>query len=547
MQGPLRLLTTGICFVVLTACWGEPITETQPNERQSATIEGIVREVGTETPIADVNVFVVRTSDQPQISTTTDSDGHFVLEGLDAGRHLVALLREGYVVPGRREISGYSFRVTTAQRITNTLFHMVPTGTVAGRIFDPEGLPASRVEVQLLQNLYVMGRQQWSIVNTGGSSRTARIETNEYGEFRVLGVDPGEYRIRFVPRELRVESVVPGGVAVAPMFYPGVRDVTKAAAVEVKPGRETLLDDITLRNEGRGWIRVTVVNRSGQSLEGFGSWRIGPPGWVGPEYALADEQIVNAYHQFQPDSSGTYEIVGMWSTPQGRLAGSARANYRGNDVNVTMPVNKPQGKLAGRVMLQDEEGKKSPLPGIEVAFGPSVSYFARSGPDGALLLPEVYAGTYQLGYLRGLPEDTFVLSVTQDARDAFREGILVPRGEAKLDVVISTRAGVVYGRVVDDGGRPVHNALLVLVPEPPLSNRTDYYGAYKDARTDQNGDFEIRGVTPGRYQIYAWNDAPATAYRNAAFMKPFAGKGKRVNVDLGERINVEVTAIPLEP
>ena len=129
MQGRLRLLTTGIGFIVLAACSGQPITDTKPNERQSATIEGIVREVGTETPVADVNVFVVRTSDQPQISTTTDADGHFALEGLDAGRHLVALVREGYVVPGRQEISGYPFRVTTAQRITNTVFHMVPTGT----------------------------------------------------------------------------------------------------------------------------------------------------------------------------------------------------------------------------------------------------------------------------------------------------------------------------------------------------------------------------------------------------------------------------------
>jgi hypothetical protein len=88
---------------------------------------------------------------------------------------------------------------------------------------------------------------------------------------------------------------------------------------------------------------------------------------------------------------------------------------------------------------------------------------------------------------------------------------------------------------------------VVLVPEPPLSNRTDYYGAYKDVRTDQNGDFEIRGVTPGPYQAYAWNDAPATAYRNAAFMKPFASKGARVNVGLGARVNVEIIAIPAEP
>ena len=74
---------------------------------------------------------------------------------------------------------------------------------------------------------------------------------------------------------------------------------------------------------------------------------------------------------------------------------------------------------------------------------------------------------------------------------------------------------------------PVHNALVALVPESPLKERTDYYGAYKDTRTDQNGEFEIRGITPGSYQAYAWADAPASAYRNAAFMKRLRGRAPR--------------------
>jgi hypothetical protein len=55
-----------------------------------------------------------------------------------------------------------------------------------------------------------------------------------------------------------------------------VRDVSKAELVDVMPGRETLLKDIRLKNERRSWIRITVVNESGESLEGFGSWTVKP-------------------------------------------------------------------------------------------------------------------------------------------------------------------------------------------------------------------------------------------------------------------------------
>jgi hypothetical protein len=109
--------------------------------------------------------------------------------------------------------------------------------------------------------------------------------------------------------------------------------------------------------------------------------------------------------------------------------------------------------------------------------------------------------------------------------------------------VVSEGAGVVEGKVSDDAGRPLHNALVALVPESPLKERKDYYGAYRDIRTDQNGHFEIRGVIPGSYQAYAWVDAPASAYRNETFLKEFAGKGTPVKADAGGRAQVDLKAL----
>jgi protocatechuate 3,4-dioxygenase beta subunit len=532
------------CLVLLASCAKETASEKVENKAQSATIDGVVREIGTELPISGVTVFLVRPSDQPRLQTTTNGDGHFVLEGLDQGRHLVALVRDGYVVPGRLENSGYPFRVTAGQKVSGVVFHLAPAGTISGRVFSGDGRPANRVEVQLLHNLYVMGRRQWSVANRGGVGRQTRIETNELGEFRALGVDPGKYVIRFVPHEVTVESFVSGGKSPAPLLYPGVRDIFKAGIVEVKPGKNTLLEDLTLVNRVRQWIRVAVINKSGEPLENFGSWHIEPSGWIGAQYPLVEQRVVNNYREIEPDSPGTYDITATWSTVKGSLATQVRVNYQGIGLTTKMTLEKPQSNLTGSVVLQEKEGASPrPLAGVEVAIGPDIPYFIRSAADGTLTLPALYPGRYKLGTVRGLPPGTFVLRVSQGARDVLKEDLQVEKGQTKLDIVISTGASVLQGKVVDAKGQPVHNALVALVPEGVLKERFDYYGAYESSHTDQNGAFSLHGITPGSYQAYAWAHAPAAGFRSAEFMKPFAGKGSPVKLEWNGSATIELKTL----
>jgi protocatechuate 3,4-dioxygenase beta subunit len=521
-------------LVMLVSCSSEPAADkTDVKSATGATIEGVVREEGTDTPISGVRVFVVRPSNQPQVQATTDGDGKFSLQGLDAGRHSVALLRDGYVVRGRLESSGYPFRLTANQKVSGVVFHLLPAGTLAGRVLNANGMPAQRVEVQLLQNLYVMGHQQWSRVNRGGIARETQIETNERGEFRAIGIDPGMYAVRLVPHEASVESLVPGSKGPKPLVYSGV---------EIKPARETMLNDLKLVNESRGWIRIALVNESGESLEGFGNWQVEPAGWMGSDYPLVEQRVVDAFREIQPDMPGVFEITASWSTTKGPLAAKMQVNYQGADITTKLTLPRPQASLTGSVML---EGK--PLSGVEVSIGPDIPYFIRSNPEGMLSTPAVYAGSYKLGAIRNLPPDTFVSRVSQGGRDVLKQDFIVDKGEVKLDVVVSSGAGVVQGTVTGSSGKPIQNALVALVPEGDLRQRSDYYGAYQSMRTDQNGEFEIHGITPGAYRAYAWSDAPATAFRSDAFLKPYAAKATAVNVTMGGREKLELKTLDSTP
>ena len=533
----MRLLKAA-CLLLFASCSSSPTGNTALNTGESASIEGTVRDAGSDAPVPGASVFLVRSLDQLQVRAITDAKGSFSLP-VDAGRHVVAATRDGYVVPGRQESSGHPFVVTKGQRLKDVIIRMVRAGTITGRVFRQDGSPAPRVEVQLLQNLYLMGRPQWSAVNRGGSASETRVSTNERGEFRATGVDPGKYIVRFIPREITVESRLPGGVSAFPLLYPDTRELSKAAIVDVQPGQETLLDDVKLKQEQRRWIRVRVMNESGEPLEGFGTWSLKPPDWVGSEYPFAEDRITEQFHEFQPDSPGVYDILATWSSPAGRLAGFARVDYRKGDVEIRMPVRKGETKVTGRVTIE-EGGSQRPVSGADIAFGPRIAYFSRSGPDGMFTFPEVYAGRYRFGYVRGVAPDMFVLSAKQGSRDVLQDEIVVEGKEVNLEIVVSAGGGVLQGRVIDDSGRPVHNGLVALVPDQPLRDRKDYYGAYRDTRTDQNGNFEIFGITPGEYKAYAWSDAPATAFRNAEFIKTFEGKGTPVRLEKNGKVSVEL-------
>src|SRR6185436_2199594 len=103
-----------------------------------------------------------------------------------------------------------------------------------------------------------------------------------------------------------------------------------------------------------GWIRIAVVNQTGESLEGLGKWQMKPVGWVGAEYPLAEQRVVNAYHEIQPDMPGTYDITAMWSSVKGPLVARMRVNYSGADVNEKMTLVKPESTLKGSIVLVEK-------------------------------------------------------------------------------------------------------------------------------------------------------------------------------------------------
>jgi hypothetical protein len=79
------------------------------------------------------------------------------------------------------------------------------------------------------------------------------------------------------------------------------------------------------------------------------------------------------------------------------------------------------------------------------------------------------------------------------------------------------------------------NAVVVLVPDQPLRG---FGYLYRTGATDMNGVYELGGIEPGNYRVFAWRRLNGAAYRNEDFMKEQIGQPvvmrneEKVTVDL---------------
>jgi hypothetical protein len=83
-------------------------------------------------------------------------------------------------------------------------------------------------------------------------------------------------------------------------------------------------------------------------------------------------------------------------------------------------------------------------------------------------------------------------------------------------------------------GRETAGVTVALVPSP---SRRFVQSYYKTAIVGPGGEFSIRGVPPGVYELFAWDSVPETAWLNPEFLSRWEGRGQVISVEAGRSIN----------
>jgi len=164
--------------------------------------------------------------------------------------------------------------------------------------------------------------------------------------------------------------------------------------------------------------------------------------------------------------------------------------------------------------------------------------------DGAFKVEGISADKYYLNFY-GLPEGSYVRSARMGGQEVLDNGLDLTQseGSVKLEITLSPKAGVIEGVVQGKDKKPAPGAWVTLVPEPA---RPELRYLYKSASSDQNGRFGIKGVAPGDYKLYAWEEPVFNPFSDPDLFKPFETKGVKVSLQENKREQAELMVLKPE-
>ena len=238
------------------------------------------------------------------VLVTTDTSGTFRFTRLPAAEYSLTAEKSTYAAttyPGVTRTLRSNVRplkLADGQSLSGLTLALFHTSAIAGRVIDPNGDPVDGAELRVLR-LPKSGR--------GTPQMRAAGATNDIGEFRVAGLEPGSYLLVIVPRRAMQDDSLP--THPVPTFYPGVTSPEQAQPIVVERGMSALGLQIVMMEGVLSTVTGAVVDSSGQPVTGGGSVNAlvrlkgAPNGWA------ADGTSVKADGTFQLKlPPGEYEL-----------------------------------------------------------------------------------------------------------------------------------------------------------------------------------------------------------------------------------------------
>jgi hypothetical protein len=137
----------------------------------------------------------------------------------------------------------------------------------------------------------------------------------------------------------------------------------------------------------------------------------------------------------------------------------------------------------------------------------------------------------------GVPDTCYVKSIQYGGIEVGPNDTVEMANGARLEVTISAGAGSVDATIVNKDGQPDPGAMAVLVSKETGQNfvRANSVG--------DGGLVSFKGLKPGDYLLFAWDDVEPGAYQDPDFRKPFEGRAESVKISTGGSVKAQVKAI----
>jgi Carboxypeptidase regulatory-like domain len=531
--------------------------------KSRATIEGIVTHDPDSQPVkkALIELIADNQAQAGNYTTLTGSDGAFRIDNITPGRYHLFAERSGFLDTDKQRgrTDGRILTLTAGQELKDLHLRLQAAAVIHGRVTDEDGDPLPNAEVTALHQTFIAGHKHWE---QAGAERT-----NDLGEYRIASLPAGNIYISVSPPPDFKSLIENTGTAAdtrnakadpsasttyQTTYYPGTPDRSQATPIPLHSGDE-FPANFTLTPSPSLSIRGSVVNvpprasatimlqsrdfslvLNGAEMHKDGTFVIHDvsPGSYTILASIEGSPVPMTARQSLQVGSTNVEGLRLSPQPGGTLQGRMRVEAR----NGAARFDPDRVFLA--LQSADTEQDEGMLAGRE-----SFSNLAHVARDGSFQWTEVPAGSYYVQVMGDATanEGWFVKSVMAGGRDVNESGITVDGGTVSLDLVISANGGVVEGVAVDRKGEPVANAVVVAVPEARMRPRIDHY---RKTVADQTGRFSLRGLRPGDYTLFVWENVEGEAFYNPDFLKLFEGRGSALHVSEAERKSLQLEAIP---
>lgn len=561
------LVAIAIAFVTTQ----QPARDTRREARGTGSLGGTVTTSDqSPRPVRLARVTVTGGSLVSPRIAITDDDGRFIVDGLPGGQYSLAADKPAYLKmnygASRPSRQGTSVVLADGQQRSGLTIRLPHGAAITGTVRNAAGKPVPDA------NVTGIGWQLYGGVQTllPGNEGT----TDDRGEYRIYGLNPGEYLVSVAPPDgprspgdliqiaddevdraltsQRMAGAVtplvvrPHLVGSAPVFYPGTAMASAATKIALKEGEEQAGIDILMQVVPMSRIDGTVVSPDGLA-----------PSTAEVTLMSLDAPAPNDAFAYggrlgprRPDVQGRFSFVGVppgeyrlsaTTAPRGgggRVAAPAGADplmafatisVNGDDQIVALTLQRGMavtGRFAfeGAATPSPLTGARVTLRGLRVDQSRTVSLFtADAQRDGTFSLTGLAPGKFAFEVTAPVSSASgpvwAVQSVVADGRDLLDAPLELQPGERLSDVLVTltNRPTLVSGVLQNTSGTPTSDYFIVIFSSDPqfwFPNSRRVVAV----RPDTRGSYRVPNLPPGEYLIAALTDIETDEWFDPDFL-----------------------------
>jgi hypothetical protein len=434
----------------------------------------------------------------------SDHEGRFVFSNVAAARYYLAGEAAGYleeylIQNGRGE---YDFALYPGEA---RKFRLVlwPESSVTGRVLSNSGKPLAGVAVSAIRDEAVNGRRAISHYQYWGGP--SEVQTNKDGEFRIGGVLPGRYYIEAAIPMLSKQENSLLHMGLIPAYYPDSTALNTATLLCVGAGEERNVEfSLTPRPTRvvRGKLEMTPgFNRSFEPLWGL---RRDDGNFYGHCTKEEFDHRTGAF-EIRGVPPGSYSLEVQTGINETDLV--AKKSFVVADANVNGLDFRLEKRFTLRANVQIPLGFRPSTP-FSVLFNLELDGTAKMIEAGQpmtngseVTFNHLQSGHYKLYLFTDDP--VYIKSAKLDEQDVLVHGLSLHGAPAGVfNIALAEASAELSGVVVGEGGVPVGGADVKLV-----AHGDDSPFVLRSLIADSKGQFILRGVPPGQYDLVALTDA----------------------------------------